>query len=240
MSEKAKKILNIVVDVVVAIILVFVLILAISTITSKAKGYEGYTAIFGKAYVAVASDSMKGDKEDNFVTGDLIAVKLLSEEEAKNLQVGDIITFKTNQISQNETWVLNTHRIIETSDNGSYFITHGDNNPEGANETVLLQNVVGIYEGKAGGIGHVFLFMNSTWGFFTCVVVPSLLVVVYFAINLILVISKEKKAQAAVAQQEEEQRLAEERERIRQEVMAEYAQSNPTVTAQNEDDKPVE
>ncbi|MGN0814146.1 MAG: signal peptidase I [Candidatus Coproplasma sp.] len=246
MSEKTKKILNIVVDVVVAIVLVFVLILAISTITSKAKGYDGYTAIFGKAYVAVASDSMKGDKEDNFEKGDLIAIKLLSEEEAQNLKVGDIITFRTNQISDDQTWVLNTHRIIEVNENATYYVTHGDNNPEGSNEKVYFSEIVGIYQGKAGGIGHVFLFMNSTWGFFACVVVPSLLVVVYFAINLVLVIIKERKVQTAAAEEQHAQQLAEEKERMRQELLAEMAQQSngaaqpqPTETTKetNSDDK---
>lgn len=233
MSVKTKKIINIVVDVVVAVILALVLLLAISAITSKAKGYDGYTAIFGKAYVAVASDSMKGDKEDNFSKGDMIAVKLLSEDEAKNLKVGDIITFRTNQITDNETWVLNTHRIVEIQENATYYVTHGDNNPDGANERVYFSDIVGIYTGKASGIGHVFLFMNSTWGFFACVVVPSLLVVIYFAINLVLVVLKEKKVQAVAAQEEQEQKLADEKERMRREILAELSQANSNGEAQS-------
>lgn len=240
MSERTKKILNIVVDVVVGIILVFVLIIAISSITSKAKGYNGYTAFFGKAYVAVASDSMKGDGEDNFEKGDLISIKLLSEEEAKNLKVGDIITFETLEIVD-DTRVLNTHRIVEIPENATYYVTHGDNNPESSTEKVFFDEVVGIYEGKASGIGHVFLFMNSTWGFFVCVVVPSLLVVVYFAINLVLVIVKEKKAQTAVAEQAEAQRLADEKERMRREILAEYnipSTSEPEEKPAADDEKP--
>lgn len=225
LSPKAKKIINIVVDVVVAIVLAFALLLAICTITSKSKGYDQYTEIFGKAYLAVASDSMEGEKEDNFSKGDLIAVKTLSEKEARKLKVGDIITFRSTEITGDGRAVLNTHRIIEiyngTEGDANTYRTHGDHNPEGVNEIVLASDVIGVYKGKAGGIGNVMLWMNSSAGFFVCVVLPTLLVVVYCAVNLVLVILKEKKTQTATAEQEK----LDERERIRQELLAEM-QSN--------------
>jgi signal peptidase I len=238
MSDKVKKLLNIVVDVVVFVILALVLILAVSAITSKAKGYDGYTAIFGKAYVAVSSDSMKGDQKDNFSKGDLIVIKLLSEDDLTDLKEGDIITFRTKEITQDDTYVLNTHRIVKiVESNGtiSEFITHGDNNPYGdvnnvetdSNyEHVSANKVVGLYQAKAGGIGHVMLFMNSSAGFFVCVVLPSLLVVVYFAVNLVLVILKEKKVQA-VAEGAAKQ---DEKERMRAELLAELAANGQIVT----------
>ncbi|MDE7400613.1 MAG: hypothetical protein K2N17_01020, partial [Clostridia bacterium] len=98
MSPKTKKIVNIVVDVVVAVVLVFALFLAVCTISSKAKGYDQYTEIFGKAYLAVRTDSMQGDKKDNFNPGDLITIKLVSKEEAKNLKEEQVITFRDDEI----------------------------------------------------------------------------------------------------------------------------------------------
>ena len=59
--------------------------------------------------------------------------------------------------------------------------------------------------------------MGTSAGFFVCVVLPTLLIVVYCAVNLILVIRKEKKVQTIAAVQEKE----DERERIRQELLAE-------------------
>ena len=41
----------------------------------------------------LVSNSMKGDKADNFQKGDLLKIKILDEEEKKNLQPGDVITF---------------------------------------------------------------------------------------------------------------------------------------------------
>ncbi len=225
MSPKAKKILNVIVDVVCAIILAFVLIIAISSISSKQKGYGEYTEIFGKAYLGVKTDSMKGDKEDSFDAGDLIVIRIISADEAKALKVGDVITFNTDQIV-NGQYVLNTHRIVKINGeegNATSYVTRGDHNIADDNYAVTVSQVVGIFEGKAGGIGNVMLFMSSFWGFFTFVVVPSLLVVVYFGVNLVLVVVKEKKVQTAAAAEEKEKELAEEKERMRQELMAEFA-----------------
>lgn len=228
MSPVVKKIVNIAVDVVVALILALALVLAISTISSRVKGYRDYTEIFGTAFLAVQSDSMAKDfnsgevKEDNFSKGDLIVIKTLSAEEAKNLQVGDVITFEY-QI-QDGHYVLNSHRIIEiigSGDNVTGYTTHGDNNVTGVNETVWVDEIVGVYQGKAGGIGNVMLFMSTSAGFFTCIVLPTLLVVVYSAVNLVLVIRSEKKAQLAAEAQSKEDEREEERRRIREEILAE-------------------
>lgn len=241
MTPKTKKIVNIVVDVVVAIVLAFALFLAVCTIVSKTKGYYQFTEIFGKAYVGVSSESMKADaqtgevKEDNFDIGDLITIKLLSEEDTKDLKVGNIVTFEDPTILDGKR-LLNTHRIIdiELNSDGSvkHFVTHGDNNPVGNNEWVLPSEVIGVYQGRASGIGHLFLFMSSSAGFFVCIVLPTLLVVVYFAVNLIIVIRKEKKIQTAEA----EQAQLEERERIKQELLAEMQEQNNTQTSRAENE----
>ena len=239
MSPKTKKILNIVVDVVVAVVLVFALFLAVCTISSKAKGYDQYTEVFGKAYLAVRTDSMQGDKEDNFNPGDLIAIKLVSNDEAKNLKEEQVITFRTTELL-NGKWTLNSHRIQEVvkNEDGSvrYYTTHGDHNPSSAVERVLPSEVVGVYQGTAGGVGRLFLFMNSSAGFFVCIVLPSLIVVAYFAVNLILVIRKEKKVQTVEA----EQAQLEERERLRQELLAEMQVQNKQPAVASAENKPVD
>ncbi|MGN0804854.1 MAG: signal peptidase I [Candidatus Coproplasma sp.] len=241
LSPKAKKILNIVVDVIVAIVLVFAVFLAVVSISSKSKGYGSYTEIFGTAYVAVASDSMDADppadlpagKLSGFAKGDLIKIKTLKQSEASKLEVGDIITFKTNQILEGK-YVLNTHRIVAintgSEGNASSYITKGDNNLANDSGFVMISDIVGVYQGKAPGIGHVFLFMGSTTGFFVCIVLPTLLIVVYCAVNLVLVIRKEKKVQTAEAEEASAKEKEEERERIRQELLAEMqaqSQSQP-------------
>lgn len=229
LSPKAKRIINIVVDVVVAVILAFALILAISTITSKKKGYDQYTEIFGTAYLAVESGSM----EPTFKRGDLIKIKTVKGDDAANLEKDDIITFKTT-LRQGGKIVLNTHRIVEVvKENGTVkYRTQGDNkvtNPNPDSDLVTLDDIVGVYKGKAGGIGNVFLFMNTSAGFFVCVVLPTLLIVAYCAVNLVLVIRKEKKKQteeAVIAKMDE-------REKLRQELLAEM-QANSAEASQSE------
>lgn len=218
LSPKTKKIINIVIDVVVAVVLAFSLFLAICSISSKAKGknYSQYTEIFGTAYLAVESNSM----EPTFYKGDMIKIKTLSAAEARNLSEGDIITFRTNQPTSDGKYVLNSHRIVEVIEgsNGKVsYRTKGDGNDHEDASPVLSDDVIGVYKGKASGIGNVFLFMTTSTGFFVCVVLPTLLIVVYCAVNLVLVIRKEKKVQTVAA----EQAQLDERERIRQELLAE-------------------
>jgi signal peptidase I len=176
---------------------------------------------------------MEGENEDSFSKGDLIVVKLLSDDEKTHLEVGQVITFTTNQITDDDTYVLNSHRIVEASasnDGNVYsYRTRGDNNTSDDNYTVYYTNIVGVYQGKASGIGYLFLFMKSSAGFFVCVVLPSLLVVVYFAINLILVLRSEKKVQVAAANEARAQELdiakkqaiEDERAKMRAELLAE-------------------
>ncbi len=237
MSPKTKKILNIVLDVVIAIVLAFAAFLAIVSIRSKAKGYSQYTEIFGSAYVAVASSSMDAElpdyvpqgKLEGFAKGDLIKLKLIDESAARKLEVGDIVAFRSNEIVEGK-YVLNTHRIVEIRSgeqgNATAYTTRGDNNPANDGSAVLSSEIVGVYQGKASGIGHVFLFMGSATGFFVCIVLPTLLIVVYCAVNLILVIRKEKKVQTADAEAEKAAAMEAERERIRQELLAEMNGNN--------------
>ncbi len=241
LSPKTKKILNIVVDVIVAIVLIFAVFLAVFSIRSKAKGYSGYTEIFGTAYVAVASESMDADlpsyvpegKLEGFAKGDLIKIRLVDEKKAKQLEVGDVIAFKSSQIVDGKL-VLNTHRIVEiigSEGNANAYRTRGDNNPGNDPTSVLTSEIVGVYEGKASGIGHVMLFMGSSTGFFVCIVLPTLLIVVYCAVNLILVVRKEKKVQTADAVAAKEA----EKERMRQEILAEMQSAQNGQNAQPAD-----
>ena len=187
-----KKVINIVVNFIVAIILVFVFILTLNIILS---GDKGYTSIFGTAYVSVESNSMKGDKADNFQKGDLLKIKILDEEEKKNLQPGDVITFWDNTIVDNQL-VLNSHRIIKVekqSDGSVRYETKGDNNLDADKMLIPDVTIVGIYEGKIGGLGNVVSWFHSSTGFFVCIVLPAFLIVAYFAFNLVMVLRERNK-----------------------------------------------
>ena len=225
MSDKTKKIVNLVANVIVIAILVVIAFITLNIILSQGKDY---TSIFGKAYVAVQSDSMEGTHTDSFKKGDLIKIKILKDEEKKNLQVGDVITFefqkrddRTGEIEK----VLNTHRIIAIGQNAFtgdlQYTTQGDKAADlgigDQIESVDPANIVGKYTGKKlSGWGKAADFFHSSAGFFVCVVIPSLLIVAYFAVNLVLTI-RAAKAEAALAEGEQE----DEKEKMRRELLAE-------------------
>lgn len=217
----AKKVVNIVADVIVAVILVFVLIVTIAAIRSSGKGY---TELFGKALVSVQTDSMVGEGADNFKAGDLLQIDVLKDDEKKSLKAGDVISFYDPTIRVGEVEV-NSHRIIGVSemDGVIYYQTKGDNNDTQDNFLVPDTAVIGVVSGKIENLGSAIDWVRSPTGFFVCIVLPSFLIVAYFAFNLIRTIVKSKKIDAEA-----------ERERIRQELLAEIqAQDAP-----NGDDSP--
>ena len=241
LSPKAKKIINIVVNVVCGVILVIALFLAICMITSKRKNYGNYTEIFGKAYLAVESDSMAYKYETgeagygNFSKGDLVTIKILNENEKNDLKPGDIITFRSKEIIEGQ-WRLNTHRIvsIEVKNGVREYTTRGDKNIANDPGTITNTQIVGKFVGKKAGGGKIISFMGSSTGFFVFVVVPTLIIVVIAAANFVLVILKERKVQKVAADQAQ----LDERERIRQELLAEMqansAEAEPQPEAESE------
>ena len=224
LSPQTKKIINIVVNVVCGIVLVIALFLAISMITSKRKNYGNYTEIFGKAYLAVESDSMAQNRDTgevgygNFSRGDLVTVKILKEDEKNSLKPGDVITFRSKDIVEGQ-WRLNTHRIVSIEENNGVraYTTRGDNNLTNDSGTIGNNDIIGKFIGKKAGGGKIVSFMGSSTGFFVFVVIPTLIIVVIAAANFVVVILKEKKVQKVAADQAQ----LDERERIRQELLAE-------------------
>jgi len=237
LSPLPSKIINIVVDVIVAAVLILAVILAVCSIRSKKLGYENCTVVFGHAYLAVASESMDADIPEeyagklggNIKKGDLIKIKILDDDEKRKLEVGDIITFAVDLDGDGYKDELNSHRIVELIGNegsASGYYTKGDNNASRDSGWVQYDDVIGVFEKKSSGIGHVFLFMNSSTGFFVCIVLPTLLIVVFCAVNLVIAIMNEKKkekAEAEVAAVAEKDAL---KEQMRRELLAEMQAQN--------------
>lgn len=217
-KQKTKKILNIVVNVVVGVILVFALLITIINISSKQKGY---TSVFGTAHMVVQSGSMDPDnlkrpdeyqgfmdegKMPGFKKGDLVRVKVLKDEDKKNLEEGDVISF-LQDINGDNVMEVNSHRIWKKAEeeNGSVtYWTRGDASVDGDYQVINTFTaeganwyLIGQVTGKSGGFGHIINFFNSSTGFLVCIVIPSFLIVIYFAFNLTREILKYKKAGAA-------------------------------------------
>ena len=193
-KETTKKVLKIIGDVLFGFVIIFVLFISITNLKAKSSG--GIPNIFGYGYVNVLSDSMDGDKSDSFKKNDMVFVKLLSTEEAKNLKVGDIITYTGKLTGTNETGII-SHRIVSVEDNG--YVTLGDNpliNPETGKEFVSYSSVMGVVTGHWSGAGAVFAWFGSSVGFFVVVVGPCIIFLVYEIIcfaKTILEYKQEKK-----------------------------------------------
>lgn len=162
---------------------------------SQKQNSDGLAKLLGYSPLSIQSDSMKGDKKENFQTGDLILVKSLSENEVQDLKAGDIISFRDIVDGKR---IINTHRIIEIIDkNGLHsFVTKGDNNPVSDEDVRDARDVIAVYKGsKIAGGGKVLDFLNDKWGFFFCLVLPLALFFIWRIIKLITAIGAYKKIQ---------------------------------------------
>ncbi len=194
-----KKVLKISGNVLFGIFLVFILFIAITNI--RAKSTDNVPNIFGYGYLNVLSDSMDGDKEDSFKIGDLIFVKLVNKEEAENLKVGDIITYRT--IIDGKDMTI-SHRIIRIEPDNPYkYVTQGDHpsSSMAATDAVKVNQVIAVYQGKWAGAGSVFAWFSSGFGFFLIVCVPCILFLIFEIINFVKVYMeyKNEKQQVAMA-----------------------------------------
>lgn len=177
--DKKQKILNIVgivICVMLIPILIFNSILIIKSVVNEDKvpGVLGYTPLI------VLTDSMYPDIK----SGDIIICK---DIDPADVNEGDVISF-FDPADKNHTAVV-THKVVEKvigEDGKLSFRTYGINNKDEYGNfeedklSVPAENVVGIWtEVRFGGLGHVALFMQSTWGLVVCIFMPLALFVAY-------------------------------------------------------------
>ena len=210
MKKVLTKILHVAVDVlIVAILIVSVFILVVSL---TARNSEGVPNFLGKAPIGVLTDSMHGDKEDDFDKGDLIICDVVDDRLEGEYKVGDIITFAAD-INGDEVRDFVTHRIYKIDSNGNY-LTKGDNNETyDQDETNVIvfpaitpTRVLAVYHGqKISGLGGVINYLQTPMGFFLVILLPMIIFFLYQAVRVVinaLAYSKEKgmiKAQEMIA-----------------------------------------
>ena len=261
-EKKWMKVLKIVANVIFYGLIVLLLIFSITNLTRKDK-YE-VASIFGKGYCTVETSSMDGNKEDSFSIDDLIYVKKVTdknrEKRLANIKEGDIVTFKYYLESKSQ-YILNTHRIVnivyDSENKIDSVITQGDKNADvyGAYdkttdnrshcEVIFPTEVRAIYTGQTKGLGKAMKFLQTSNGFMLCVVIPMALIFVVMLLFLVLNILNIKKAKSEeqhAAELEElkakqEAMLAEEKERIRAELLAEQAAEKEKQEEQKQEDK---
>jgi len=169
---------------------VLILAIAVAILCSYSayvtKAGNGVPSIFGFEPFSVQSDSMA----PFFYAGDLVIDKEVKD--ASTLKEGDVITFWT---IINGYKVLNTHRIVSItpySDTDFYYVTKGDANPVNDTTSVHSNDVVGVYVCHLKGVGSVLDFLQTSKGFFICIVVPVGLFFLYQLIAFFKVLNEYK------------------------------------------------
>ena len=198
MKTRTAKIASITGKVLLGLIILIVAFFIILTLSRKRD--DGDTpSLFGYSYVSVLSNSMNAGKDGDFRKGDLLVVKTLTDDQTKNLKVGDIITFRDFVNGQR---ALTTHRInsifYKTDKNGkktvSGYITKGDNNPVVDDTERAPEDIVAIYNGtKIGGGGNVMDFLKSQTGFLLVLVLPLALFFIWRIYKLVRAVADYKK-----------------------------------------------
>lgn len=172
-SMKGKRVLKIISNLITSLLFIVLLVTVFAAITMKASG--GEANLFGYQFKTVLSGSM----EPNIQTGSIIAIK--ETDGQRDFQKGDVITFKTKDD------ILITHRIAQVNNDGQQYkyITKGDANDGPDIDSVLSENIVGVYTGfTIPYIGYLMNFANSSEGAALLLVLPGVCLILFSIITI--------------------------------------------------------
>jgi signal peptidase len=143
MSEKAKKIIDIIIKVVWWMVLILLIALSVGIVSAKIKGKV--PKVFGYSVVHIISQSMS----DTIPVGTYILIKEVSPEEIKE---NDIICFYSEDSSIYGR--PNTHRVVEVLEkDGKYeYVTKGDSNAGQDTVTAKCDKLIGRYVKNLEGL----------------------------------------------------------------------------------------
>lgn len=158
-----------VIGTIMCVILVPILLINLTLIAKSYLNKDEVPSVGGYLPLIVLTDSMHPEIE----SGDLIICHTIEGDEVKEK---DVIAF-FDPAGNGSTIV--THRVIEIIDQDGdlEFRTKGDFNNTEDKMLVPEENLVGIYQTKIPGAGHIAMFMQTTNGLLLCVVLPIVLLI---------------------------------------------------------------
>ena len=110
--------------------------------------------------IIILTDSMDGDNTEyaihSFPMHTMVMVKHLSEEEKKEIQVGDVISFHYKDKTKD---ILIHHRVIAVHFDDGYVNTQGDNRD--VKELVYLEDINGEVVGTNHWLGELAYFVKN-------------------------------------------------------------------------------
>lgn len=161
---------------------------------------KGYVSIGGKSFFKVVTGSM----EPNLSIGELI---MTDDVKIDDLKLGDVISFRSQESDM--YGVIITHRVVDiskTSEGKTVLLTKGDNNLSADGGYVYETNYVGKVIWSSGGstFSSIFTFISGSYGFFACIVFPSILIFAFMLSSSIKNIKKDMKKLIEAEEQEKE------------------------------------
>lgn len=203
-----KAILNTIINILIVLVLVASLLIAVMALTSKS---TGISTIFGFTIQTIQSDSMKGTSPDgyeggDFGDGDVIIGKSTGFSDSGDYQIGDIVTFKTQDSEGNPMLIV--HRIVDKTEvvGSSRYQTWGDNReiaqvPDQltAGDYLYPIDIGSVYYSSdyhgvtIKGMGKVLDFVQTQLGFFLVVLLPMIAFFLYELIRVVLNATKYKR-----------------------------------------------
>ena len=206
LDPKTKKTLNAVIITIQVLIIVACIVFSIVLLVSSMGNKEGKLNDIINL-MPVMSDSMVGDNPDSFNIDDLILVKKLNDEDKKNLQVGDIVTFKVFDPSLKAV-IYKSHRIVKICQEGDPewnkcdVVTQGDaaqkyidqdpTNIANYQDYLRYSQIEGIYTGKIPKVGGAITFIKQPAAFFGLIVTPLALLLIYNIVVIVRGVTKAK------------------------------------------------
>lgn len=222
LDPKTKNTLNAVIIAIQVLIIVVCIVFSIVMLVSSMGNKEGELNDIINL-MPVMSDSMVGDNPDSFNIDDLILVKKLSDEDKKNLKVGDIVTFKQYDPTL-QAIIYKSHRIVKICQEGDPewnrcdVVTQGDAAQKYIDQDptkianyqdyLYLSQIEGIYTGKIEKVGGAITFIKQPAAFFGLIVTPLALLLIY---NIVLIVrgvtkAKDEKHKAELEESEAKHR----------------------------------
>ena len=203
-KETLKKVLRISETVISWILVALTVAMMIFTCFSLTFTDSAERNLFGYRWFRVDGDSMK----DTFQYGDIIISRDVDPDDLKE---GDIITFISQDSANYGQFV--THKIRKRtldSMGREGFTTYGTTTGDDDRTVVSANYVVGLYQGRLPGLGHLVTFLKSGVGFILCILLPFLAVVAMHGVKVLFTFLSWRREQM-----EEIERM---HERIRQTV----------------------
>ncbi len=200
-----------------------VIVVALLYTVINLAGDNGVSTILGYTVGSVQSGSMSG----TFEKGDIIVSKQIDGEEVKE---GDVISFWYKD-PQAEQIIVVTHRVIELREDGK-IVTQGDvanqNNSVDKIEVISKGDVISRYSFKIPYVGAVLDFINTSTGFFVCILIPVFLFLFWQIYVFIVTVADAKKIGKEKAIQDQARALAEQMLKEREQNGGEEPSSSET------------